>query len=34
MKDKKQIYRVECNFGSKYFADLNKAMKYFNKKGK
>ena len=34
MKDKKQIYRVECNVGSKYFADLNKAMKYFNKKGK
>jgi len=32
MKSKNQIYRVECNFGSKYFADLDKAKKYFNKK--
>lgn len=24
-------YRVECNFGSRYFKDNEKALKYFNK---
>ncbi len=32
MKSKKKIYRVECNFGSKYFDNLDKALKYFQKK--
>ena len=26
-----QRYRVECNFGSRYFPDLEKAGRYFNK---
>ncbi len=26
-----QRYRVECNFGSRYFPDLEKAGKYYNK---
>lgn len=32
MKNKTQCFRVECNFGSKYFKDIDKAMKYFEKK--
>lgn len=32
MKERKQFYRVECNFGCKYFKDIDKAMKYFQKK--
>lgn len=31
-KLQKQIYRVECNFGSKYFKTLDKARKYFEYK--
>jgi hypothetical protein len=25
------IYRTECNYGSKYFTDIKKAYKHFNK---
>lgn len=32
MKERKQFYRVECNFGCKYFKDIDKAMQYFQKK--
>ena len=28
----KQVYRVECNFGSKYFQSLDKARAYFRRK--
>ncbi len=31
-KQKEQLFRVECNFGCKYFKDIDKAMKYFQKK--
>ena len=24
-------YRVECNFGSRYFSDIEKAYRYYNK---
>lgn len=24
-------YRVECNFGSRYFTDIGKAYRYYNK---
>lgn len=26
----RQVYRVECNHGSKYFSSLTKANRYFN----
>ncbi len=26
-----QRFRVECNFGCRYFQDINKAKRYFNK---
>lgn len=32
MKEKKEFYRVECNFGCKYFKDIDNAKKYFQKK--
>ncbi len=31
-KSYKEIYRVECNFGSKYFNSLEGAASYFERK--
>jgi len=28
----KKVYRVECNYGSKYFVDAPEAFEYFHEK--